>query len=352
MDAAIETATVAAVHEVVNEVFDIDFPATLVRSWLVPSGVSTDTAQQLTLTLPFAIDVTPRGRLRQALNARQVNAEQLALRCDITPLKNSQPELPRLHGNVILISSGKGGVGKSSVTALLAIALQQLGAQVGVLDADIYGPSMPTMFGGADERLAVGSDNKFTAIMRHGVALTSLGYLTDTKDAAIWRGPMASAALQQLFRDTKWPKLDYLLVDLPPGTGDIQLTFAQKLPITGAVVVTTPQTIALADAEKGISMFRKVGVPITGLIENMSYFECRACGERDMIFGMDGGRQVAANHQVPLLGQLPLQSDLRESLDNGLPLTALQPDHPLADRLRHSAEQLAAHLYQQRYTQT
>lgn len=310
----------------------------------IPSAWVSVADNKATLTLPFAADASVLESFQQD---PQLGQYQWQLVCKVAKLKNSQPELPLVYGNVIVVSSGKGGVGKSSVSVQLALALASFGAKVGILDADVYGPSLPTMLGGADEKMTVNEQQKMIPHQRHGVYASSLGYLTDTKDAAIWRGPMASAALQQLFRDTKWPALDYLIVDLPPGTGDIQLTFAQKLPITGAVVVTTPQTVALADAEKGITMFQKVGVPITGLIENMSYFECSQCGHHEAIFGTAGGVKVAAEHGVPLLGQWPLAARLRESLDNGTPLVVSAPEDPISVIIKQSATALAAQLYQQ-----
>ncbi|RUO70291.1 iron-sulfur cluster carrier protein ApbC [Pseudidiomarina salinarum] len=311
-----------------------DVPA----SWIQVSG------QQATLTLPFAAGDSILQPFREDPELGQLSWER---KLKIEKLPNSQPELPLIYGNVIVVSSGKGGVGKSSVSVQLALALAEFGARVGILDADVYGPSLPTMLGGLEDKLQFNEQQKMIPHQRHGIAVSSLGYLTEAKDAAIWRGPMASAALQQLFRDTKWPALDYLIVDMPPGTGDIQLTFAQKLPITGVVVVTTPQTVALADAEKGISMFRKVGVPITGLIENMSFFECGQCGHREAIFGTEGGARVAAAEQVPLLGQWPLASRLRAGLDEGRPLLISDPTDPLCEIMRNSAQQLSMQLYQQ-----
>ncbi|CUA82624.1 iron-sulfur cluster carrier protein ApbC [Pseudidiomarina woesei] len=305
--------------------------------------------KQAVLTLPFAASEA----MLEPLKADKIlGTYNWQLRVAVQKLPNSQPELPMTFGNVIVVSSGKGGVGKSSVSVQLALALHQLGANVGILDADVYGPSLPTMLGGQEQKLEVNAQQKMIPHQRHGIWASSLGYLTDTKDAAIWRGPMASAALQQLFRDTKWPRLDYLIVDMPPGTGDIQLTFAQKLPITGAVVVTTPQTVALADAEKGITMFRKVGVPITGLIENMSYYQCSACGHQDAIFGSEGGAEVARREQVPLLGQWPLDSRIRAGLDCGKPLQSAEPEHELSVMMRNSAQQLAIELYAQAQQQT
>lgn len=301
-------------------------------------------SNQALLTLPFA---APTTVLTPLLEHSLLSRFDWSLHCNIRKLPNSQPDLPMIYGNVVLIASGKGGVGKSSVTAQLAVALARFGAKVGVLDADLYGPSMPTMFGQPEQKLVFNEQQKMIPHHRAGVHVSSLGYLSDAKDAAIWRGPMASAALQQLMRDTKWPALDYLLVDLPPGTGDIQLTFAQKLPITGAVIVTTPQTIALADAYKGITMFRKVGVPITGLIENMSGYTCPQCGHHEDLFGHSGGAETAAAENVSLLGQWPLDRGLRESLDAGQVEAILAQSSTLAATIENSAARLAAQLYLQ-----
>lgn len=298
----------------------------------------------LTLHLPFAAHASllnPLGNL-DCFSDFQFKTE-----CSIEKLSNSQPELPLLYGNVIVVSSGKGGVGKSSVAVQLALALAETGATTGLLDADVYGPSLPTMLGDANEKQAMSAKNKLIPHVRHGVYVSSMGFLADAKEAAIWRGPMASAALQQLFRDTEWPRLDYLVIDMPPGTGDIQLTLAQKMPVTGAVVITTPQNVALADAEKGIAMFRKVGIPLLGLVENMSFYHCPNCGFEETIFGSGGGQRVAQDYAVPLLAQLPLASEIRAALDAGAPLLASAPDHELNQPLRAMAAAIAGQLYLQ-----
>lgn len=307
-------------------------------NWLQVNGT------EATLTVPFAAGEQFLVPFRADPVLSKLN---WTLKLNITKLPNSQPELPLLYGNVIVVSSGKGGVGKSSVSVQLAIALSSFGAKVGLLDADVYGPSLPTMLGGAEKKLQYSPQNKLIPHVRHGVWVSSLGYLTEANAPAIWRGPMASAALQQLFRDTQWPQLDYLIIDMPPGTGDIQLTMAQKLPITGAVVVTTPQTVALADAEKGIEMFRKVGIPLTGIIENMSSFECSQCGHQEAIFGSGGGAAVAQREGVPLLGEWPLAARMRAALDQGEPLSIQAPTDPLVALMAASAQQLAMQLYQQ-----
>lgn len=335
---ATSNAAPAALLDALQQIRDPLFPAGIPATWVTLEGTTA------TLQLPFAAGPGVLALLNSTAVCQDYQW-QLVIKPET--LRNSQPEMPRMHGNVVVISSGKGGVGKSSATVQLALALQQLGARVGVLDADIYGPSIPTMLGKANEPLQFTEDNKMIPHDCYGLQVNSLGYLTGKGDAAIWRGPMASAALQQLFRDTKWQPLDYLLVDMPPGTGDIQLTFAQKLPITGAVVVTTPQNVALADAEKGIAMFRKVNIPISGVLENMSYFECSQCGHQEPIFGRDGGAHTAAEQKVPLLGQWPLATRMQAALDVGKPLLASNPDDALCEGMRRSAELLAASLYYQ-----
>lgn len=220
---------------------------------------------------------------------------------------------------VVAVASGKGGVGKSTVTANLATALAKAGHKVGVLDADIYGPSVPIMFGLQGENMVSKDGKRMEPFVKNGVALNSLGFLIPDENAAVWRGPMASRALMQVINETNWPELDLLLVDMPPGTGDIQLTMSETVKCDGAVIVTTPQTVALADADKGINMFNKVNTPILGLIENMSLFICDNCGKEHALFGQSGGVECATRHKVPLLGQLPLQQAIREGGDSGQP---------------------------------
>ena len=233
----------------------------------------------------------------------------------------TQPMKPAIAGIklVVAVASGKGGVGKSTVTANLATALAKAGHKVGVLDADIYGPSVPIMFGLHGENMVSKDGKRMEPFVKHGVVLNSLGFLIPDEKAAIWRGPMASRALMQVINETNWPELDVLLVDMPPGTGDIQLTMSETVKCDGAVIVTTPQTVALADADKGINMFNKVNTPILGLIENMSLFTCDNCGKQHALFGQSGGVACAERHQVPLLGQLPLQQQIREGGDAGQP---------------------------------
>jgi len=249
---------------------------------------------------------------------------------------------PRIR-NVIAVGSGKGGVGKSTTAVNLAVALQQLGARVGVLDADIYGPSMPAMLGlsGRPES----PDNKSIEPMRaFGVETMSIGFLVEQDSPMIWRGPMATSALTQLFNDTRWDDLDYLLVDLPPGTGDIQLTLAQKIPVAGAVIVTTPQDIATLDARKALKMFEKVEVPVLGIIENMAVHTCSSCGHVEHLFGEGGGQRMAAQYGVPLLGSLPLEIGIREQGDAGTPIVAAAPDSAAAKAYVAAARRMVEEL--------
>ena len=231
--------------------------------------------------------------------------------------------------NIIAVASGKGGVGKSTTSVNLALALAAEGATVGLLDADIYGPSQPQMLGisGRPES----SDGKsMEPMLAHGLQAMSIGFLVDIDTPMVWRGPMVTGALEQLLRDTKWQDLDYLIVDLPPGTGDIQLTLAQKIPVTGAIIVTTPQDIALLDARKGLKMFEKVGIPILGIVENMSTHICSNCGHEEHIFGAGGGQKMCDDYKVDLLGSLPLDISIRELTDSGKPTVISQPDSKIA----------------------
>lgn len=252
--------------------------------------------------------------------------------------------LPRVK-NVVAVASGKGGVGKSTTTANLALALAAEGAKVGILDADIYGPSQPLMMGITGRPESV--DGKtMEPLTHHGVEVMSIGFLVDEDQAMIWRGPMATQALDQLLRQTNWGELDYLLVDMPPGTGDIALTLSQRVPLTGAVIVTTPQDIALLDAKKALSMFEKVGVPILGVVENMAVYCCPQCGHTEHIFGADGGRRMAEQFQVDYLGALPLTMAIREQADAGRPTVVAAPDSEVAGLYKAVARTVAVKIAQ------
>ena len=242
--------------------------------------------------------------------------------------------------NIIAVASGKGGVGKSTTAVNLALALSAEGASVGVLDADIYGPSQPTMLGIAGRPES--KDGKHLEPMEgHGLQAISIGFLIDVDTPMVWRGPMVTQALEQLLKDTRWRELDYLVVDLPPGTGDIQLTLAQKVPVTGAVIVTTPQDIALIDARKGLKMFEKVGIPILGIVENMSFHVCPQCGHESHIFGAGGAEKMCKDYGTELLGQLPLDESIRVQADSGKPTVVSDPDGKIAEIYRRIARRCA-----------
>ena len=247
--------------------------------------------------------------------------------------------LPRVK-NIVAVASGKGGVGKSTTSANLALALAAEGASVGILDDDIYGPSQPMMMG-VSGRPDSRDGQTMEPLENHGVQVMSIGLLVDPDQAMIWRGPMATQALDQLLRQTNWRDLDYLIVDMPPGTGDIQLTLAQRVPLTGAVLVTTPQDIALLDAKKGLTMFEKVGVPILGVVENMAVHVCSQCGHAEHIFGEGGGQRMAADYHVDYLGALPLAMSVRQQADSGTPTVAADPEGEIATLYKTVARQVA-----------
>jgi ATP-binding protein involved in chromosome partitioning len=247
--------------------------------------------------------------------------------------------------NIIAVTSAKGGVGKSTTAVNLALAVSASGARVGLLDADIYGPSVPLMLGTIKEKPKVRDNKWMQPIHVQGIYTQSIGYLVSQDEAAIWRGPMASKALTQLLNETEWPDLDYLFVDMPPGTGDIQLSLAQQVPVTGAVIVTTPQDLALADARKGAAMFEKVEVPVIGVIENMSYHVCSHCGERENIFGVGGAIQISQELGLDLLAQLPLHIHIREDIDSGLPSVVGRPNSEHARNYFELAQKMSAKLY-------
>ncbi|GAB5100774.1 iron-sulfur cluster carrier protein ApbC [Caballeronia sp. LP006] len=242
--------------------------------------------------------------------------------------------------NIIAVASGKGGVGKSTTAANLALALAAEGANVGMLDADIYGPSLPMMLG-ISGRPESPDNQSMNPLIGHGIQANSIGFLIEQDNPMVWRGPMVTSALEQLLRQTNWKDLDYLVVDMPPGTGDIQLTLSQKVPVTGAVIVTTPQDIALLDAKKGLKMFEKVGIPILGIVENMSTHICSNCGHEEHIFGAGGGERMAKEYGVEILGQLPLDIAIRERTDAGQPTVVSQPESRIAETYRAIARRVA-----------
>ncbi len=244
--------------------------------------------------------------------------------------------------NIVAISSGKGGVGKSTVSVNLAVALAKCGARVGLLDTDIYGPSIPIMMGVTEKPEIRGQ--KMVPIEKHGVSIMSLGFLVPEDAAVIWRGPMVMKAVEQLLTDVDWGELDYMIIDLPPGTGDVQLTLVQKVPLSGAVIVTTPQDVALLDVVRGINMFKKVNVPILGIVENMSFFQCPHCGERTDIFSHGGGEAAAKKQEVPFLGELPIDPKIRVGGDSGRPIVVEDPKSPQTKIFMEIAGRLAARI--------
>ena len=250
----------------------------------------------------------------------------------------------RLEGTkyIVAVASGKGGVGKSTVAANLACALAQLGLSVGLLDADIYGPSIPMMFATTGEHPKSAGGQNFYPIEKYGVKLISIGYFLGEKAPVIWRGPMVMGAVRQFLRDTLWGTQDFLIVDLPPGTGDAQLTLAQQVAIDGVIIVTTPQDVAVLDAMRAVKMFRQVHCPLLGVVENMSYFACPDCGERDELFGHGGGEQIAQEEGISVLGQIPIYPDLRGAGDAGMPLVIKSPDHPASRAFTELARRVVA----------
>lgn len=307
---------------------------------------------RIELTMPFAwnsgfeaLKAETEAKLKAVCGASGL---KWVLNYQIATLKRANNH-PAVNGvkNIIAVTSGKGGVGKSTTAVNLALALKAQGANVGILDADIYGPSIPHMLGAADQRPTSPDNKHITPVVAHGLQSNSIGYLMPPDNATVWRGPMASSALSQLLQETWWNELDYLVIDMPPGTGDIQLTLSQQIPVTGAVVVTTPQDIALLDAIKGISMFQKVSVPVLGIIENMSMHICANCGHHEPIFGTGGAEKVAKKYGTQVIGQLPLHIRLREDLDNGTPTVAADPTHEISQAYLALGANMAAELYWQ-----
>lgn len=311
-----------------------------------------DNTLHIELTMPFAwasgfsqLQAQCTAALLQQTTATAINWQLQHRIATLKPIKTHAA----ISGvkNIIAVSSGKGGVGKSATAVNLALALMAEGAKVGILDADIYGPSIPTMLGAADQQPASPDGSHISPIMAHGLASNSIGYLARDDNAMIWRGPMASKALLQLLQETLWPDIDYLVLDMPPGTGDIQLTLAQSIPVAGAVVVTTPQNIALIDARKGLMMFEKVSVPVLGVVENMSEYICSQCGHHEAIFGSGGAVKLCEQYHTRLLSQVPLHISLREDLDVGQPTVIRHPDSAFTRIYRDMAAQVAALLYWQ-----
>lgn len=281
---------------------------------------------------------------RQLEAAEGIDSAEVTTETRVAP-HQTQPNVERLKSvkNIIAVSSAKGGVGKSTVASNLALALVAEGASVGMLDADIYGPSQPRMLGVSGRPDSLDGE-AIEPMKSYDVESISVGYLIDDDEPMIWRGPMVTRAMQQLLNDTRWGDLDYLIVDMPPGTGDIQLTLAQQVPVAGAVIVTTPQDIATLDARKGLQMFRKVNVPVLGIVENMSLHICSNCGHQEHIFGAGGGERIASEYGVPLLGSLPLDTTIGKHADSGCPSVVAEPDSDIAENFIEIALRMTAKL--------
>lgn len=292
----------------------------------------------------YAAELAPQ--LAAALRERGIEqpfALELESRIETHAVQRGLSALTGIR-NVIAVASGKGGVGKSTVAANLALAWAAQGARVGLLDADIYGPSLPIMLGLAGQRPSSPDGKRIRPLHSHGIVGMSMGFLVDVEQPMVWRGPMVTSALSQLLADTDWGELDYLVVDMPPGTGDIQLTLAQRVPVAGALIVTTPQDLSLADARKGLKMFEKVNVPVLGIVENMSTHMCSRCGHEEHIFGSGGGARMAQQYGVQLLAELPLDGRIRAETDSGRPTVVAEPDSPRALAYLRMARRAAGEL--------
>lgn len=306
-----------------------------------------DGGYAITLRNPGDKDATLRdiaGRVHQTL-AHELRVSKVEFKIHkIEPELGEKTGRVRLDGTrwVVAVASGKGGVGKSTVAVNLAAALSRLGHKVGLLDADIYGPSIPMMFGAERDRPRAAGGQSFHPVEKYGLKLISVGFFLADKAPVIWRGPMVMSAVRQFLKDTLWGTQDFLVVDLPPGTGDAQLTLAQQVALDGVVTVTTPQDVALADALRAVRMFRQVHCPLLGVVENMSWFECPDCGERDEVFGEGGGDKMARGEGMEMLARVPLFAEIRESGDAGMPITLAAPDHPASQAFMEMARRVAA----------
>ena len=337
-----------AIEEILSQDHDPYLGTDLVSANAIKSISIDGNKASIDLELGFPIELYKtalESRLKDILQQKFANLElifSISSKIQAREVQKGTKRLPEIR-NIIAIASGKGGVGKSTTTANLAIALKQEGAKVGVLDADIYGPSQTRMLasGGKPES----RDGKtMEPRISYQIQTMSIGNLIEEDTPMIWRGPMVTGALEQLLNDTNWRDIDYLIVDLPPGTGDIQLTLCQKIPVSGAIIVTTPQDIALLDARKGLKMFEKVNVPVLGIIENMSVHTCSKCGHSEHIFGEGGGKWMAEQYNAQLLGSLPLDISIREGVDNGKPSTAMEPESEIAKQYREIARKVTAQL--------
>ena len=339
-----------AIRQALAQVVPDALGCDLISASAVRTLTVTDDSVSLALHFGYPMDTLRplyQRMVEQAL-APVLAGRQLSLSMDWqVSAHRTQNQMAALPGvrNVIAVASGKGGVGKSTTAVNLALALAAEGARVGMLDADVFGPSLPLMLGLPEGTRPNTREQKyFLPPKAHGIEVMSMGFLVDESTPVVWRGPKASGALQQLATQTQWSNLDYLIIDLPPGTGDIQLTLAQRIPVAGAVVVTTPQKVALLDARKGIEMFRKVGISVLGIVENMAVHVCSQCGHEEHVFGEGGGARLAEQYQTQLLGSLPLSAGIQQQTDGGMPTVVASPDSPAAQLYISAARRLAGRL--------
>ncbi len=319
-------------------------------TWLVSAQQGALGGVSLVFEVPFPAKSLWQAwqlQVKTAAQAVGLSVTQVDFVTRILP-RQAQASLEPIKGvsNVIAVASGKGGVGKSTTTANLALALVAEGAKVAILDADIYGPSMPLLFGLAGERPYSNDGKTMEPLENYGVKVNSIGFLVEADSPMIWRGPVVTGSLMQLLNETNWGSIDVLLVDLPPGTGDTQLTLAQKIPVSGAIVVTTPQDLALLDARKGFKMFEKVNIPVLGIVENMAVHICSHCGHSEHIFGQGGAQKMAADFDLPVLGSLPLEMQIRQQADAGRPSVVADPEGRIAQAYIHLAHEMMARLAQ------
>ncbi|MBT3187144.1 iron-sulfur cluster carrier protein ApbC [Candidatus Thioglobus sp.] len=339
------------IEKILESVVDIHTEQDIVSSHAV-DNVSIDGDQvvvNVVLNYPAqSYHQTLSDSIKNALSSAGIDNAEVSIKTKIVKYSTQKgvDPLPEVK-NIIAVASGKGGVGKSTTAVNLALALQAEGAKVALLDADIYGPSQPRMLGVSKLKPETTGEGKLLPILGHGMQSMSIGYLVDEENPMIWRGPMVTQALEQMLRDTLWRGVDYMVIDLPPGTGDTQLTLSQKIPVSGSVIVTTPQDIALIDAKKGLKMFEKVNIPILGIVENMSLHICSNCGHEEAIFGTGGGQAMAKEADVNFLGALPLEMEIRTDVDEGTPTVAKDPEGRVAEIYKEIARKVSAKLTQQ-----
>ncbi len=337
-----------SIQKILSTVIDVHTGLDLVSSDNVKNISIDDEIVNVELLLKYpAINYHEdlKGSVEEALSKEGVNYSNISIKSKIASyaVQGGVPALPGVK-NIIAVASGKGGVGKSTTAVNIALSLQSEGANVALLDADIYGPSQPRMLGVKDLRPEESKDGNMKPVIAHGIQAMSIGFLVEEAAPMVWRGPMVTQALEQLLKNTEWQDVDYMIVDLPPGTGDTQLTLSQKIPVSGAVIVTTPQDIALIDAQKGLAMFEKVNIPILGIVENMSIHICSNCNHAEEIFGHGGGERMAATSNTKFLGALPLKLEIRTDVDEGTPSVAKDPESKVSMMYQEIARNVAATL--------